>query len=114
MSDAFSEREKGFEAKFQHDQELEFKINARRDKLFGLWAAEAMGMAGGGAEAYARSVVAADLEEKGDDDIIRKVLRDLEQHDVDMTEGRLRIKLDKFHAEARRQMMAEIEQGKSQ
>ncbi len=111
MSDAFNEREKGFEAKFRLDQELEFKIDARRNKLFGLWAAEAMGMAGGGAEAYARSVVAADLEEKGDDDVIRKVFRDLQQHEVDITEGRLRIKLEKFHAEARRQIMSEIESG---
>lgn len=107
MSDAFQDREKAFEAKFQHDQELEFRARARRNKLLGLWAAEAMGMAGGGAETYARDVVLADLEEPGDEDVLRKVLSDLHQHEVDMTEGRLRIKLDKMMAIAREQIMTE-------
>ncbi len=107
MADAFHDREKGFEAKFEHDQELEFRARARRNKLIGLWAAEVMGMAGGGAEAYARQVVAEDLEHHGDDGVIAKLLKDLGEHDVDMTEGRLRIKMDKTMAIAREQIATE-------
>lgn len=107
MADAFHDREQAFEAKFKLDEELEFRARARRNKLLGLWAAEAMGMAGGGAEAYARQVVAADLEEPGDEDVIRKVMKDLSEHDVDMTEGRLRIKLEKMLQVAREQIMKE-------
>lgn len=108
MADAFHDREQAFEAKFKLDQELEFRARARRNKLLGLWAAETMGMAGGGAEAYARQVVAADLEHHGDEGVIKKVLKDLEEHDIDMTEGRLRIKLDKMMAIARKSIMEEI------
>lgn len=107
MADAFQDREKAFEAKFQLDQELEFRARARRNRLLGLWAAESMGMAGGGAEAYARDVVAADLEHHGDEGVIAKVLKDLQDNDVDMTEGRLHIKLDKMMVIAREQIMTE-------
>lgn len=107
MSDAFHDRERALEAKFMHDQELEFRARARRNKLLGLWAAEAMGMAGGGAQAYARQVVAADLEEPGDHDVVKKVLKDLADHDVEMTEGRLQIKLSKMMDLARQQIMTE-------
>lgn len=107
MADAFHDREQAFEAKFMHDQELEFRARARRNKLLGLWAAETMGMAGGGAEAYARQVVAADLEEPGDQDVIRKVLKDLGEHEVEMTESRLQIKLNKMMELARQQIMTE-------
>lgn len=102
MADAFHDREQAFEAKFKLDQELEFRARARRNKLLGLWAAETMGVAD--ADAYARAVVAADLEEPGDDDVIRKVLKDLTDHKVEMTEGRLRIKLEKMMAIARDQI----------
>jgi len=112
MADAFHNREQAFEAKFSFDQELEFRARARRNKLLGLWAAEAMGMAGGGAEAYARQVVAADLEEPGDDDVIKKVLSDLEEHEVEMTEGRLRIKLNKMMQIAKEQIMSEAAESK--
>jgi hypothetical protein len=110
MADAFQDREKAFEAKFKHDQELEFRARARRNKLLGLWAAETMGMAGGGAVAYARQVVAVDLEEHGDADVIKKVLADLANHDVEMTEGRLQIKLGKMMDIARQQIMTESSQ----
>ena len=73
----FNDREKGFEAKYLHDQETQFKITARRNKLLGLWAAEQMGLSGADAEAYAKEVVVADFEEAGDDDVLRKVLGDL-------------------------------------
>lgn len=107
MADAFHDREKGFERKFEHDQELEFRARARRNKLIGLWAAETMGMAGGGAEAYARQVVAEDLEHHGDDGVIAKVLKDLADHDVEMTEGRMRIKMEKTLSIAREQILGE-------
>jgi len=107
MADAFHDREKGFEAKFEHDQELEFRARARRNKLIGLWAAEVMGMAGGGAEAYARQIVAEDLEHHGDEGVVAKLMKDLAEHDVDITEGRLRIKMEKTMAIAREQVFNE-------
>jgi len=73
----FDQREKDFEKKFAHDEELRFKATARRNKLLGLWAAEKLGKAGPDAEAYAKEVVAADFEEAGDSDVVRKVAKDL-------------------------------------
>ena len=70
----FDKRQEGFEKKFAHDEELRFKASARRNKLFGLWAAEKLGKTGTDAEAYAKQVIAADFEEAGDDDVFRKVL----------------------------------------
>ena len=69
--------EQAFEAKFAHDEELKFKVLARRDKLVGLWAAAKLGKAGADAEDYARLVILSDLEEAGDDDIVRKLVADL-------------------------------------
>ncbi|MCB5177705.1 MULTISPECIES: DUF1476 domain-containing protein [Microvirga] len=74
----FDDRKDAFEKKFAHDAELRFKATARRNKLFGLWAAEKLGKNGADAEAYAKSVVLADFEEAGDADVIRKVRTDLE------------------------------------
>ena len=75
---SFEEREKGYEAKFKHDQEFQFKATARRNKLLGLWAAEKLGLSGGDADAYAKEVVIADFEEPGDEDVVRKVAGDLD------------------------------------
>lgn len=75
---SFEEREKGYEAKFKHDQEFQFKATARRNKLLGLWAAEKLGLSGGDADAYAKEVVVADFEEPGDEDVLRKVAGDLD------------------------------------
>ena len=75
---SFEEREKGYEAKFKHDQEFQFKATARRNKLLGLWAAEKLGLSGGDADAYAKEVVIADFEEPGDEDVVRKVASDLD------------------------------------
>ena len=77
MSGGFKDREKGFESKFAHDQEMQFKIMNRRNRLLGLWAAEQMGKTGDAAAAYAKDVVAADFEEPGDEDVFRKVRKDL-------------------------------------
>ena len=74
---SFNDREKGFERKFAHDAELEFKITARRNKLLGLWAAGLLGKTGADADAYAKEIVMADLAEHGDDDVIAKLKADL-------------------------------------
>lgn len=74
---SFDNREKAFETKFAHDEEMRFRILARRDKLIGLWAAEKLGKDGQSAEDYAKSVLLSDLEAPGDDDIIAKLHGDL-------------------------------------
>jgi hypothetical protein len=74
----FDKREEGFEKKFAHDEELQFKAMARRNKLLGLWAAEILGKTGAEADAYAKDVVMADFEEVGDEDVFRKVAKDLQ------------------------------------
>lgn len=74
----FDKREEGFEKKFAHDEELRFKAMARRNKLLGLWAAGILGKSGPEAEAYAKEVVMADFEEAGDDDVLRKIAKDLQ------------------------------------
>ncbi|GAA6207429.1 DUF1476 domain-containing protein [Cognatishimia sp. WU-CL00825] len=74
----FNDREKAFEAKFAHDEEMQFKAEARANKKLGLWAAELMGISGDEAEAYAKTVIASDFEEAGCEDVIRKVTADLE------------------------------------
>jgi hypothetical protein len=86
----FDKREEGFEKKFAHDEELRFKANARRNKLLGLWAAEKLGKSGPDADAYAKSVVIADFQEAGDDDVLRKVRGDLEAAGVATSEGEVR------------------------
>jgi hypothetical protein len=74
---SFDQRKDAFENKFAHDEALRFKATARRNKLLGLWAAEKLGLTGTEAEAYAKTVVMADFEEAGDDDVVRKVMTDL-------------------------------------
>jgi hypothetical protein len=100
----FEDRGKGFEAKYQVDQELEFKINARRNRLLGDWAAELMGLAGDAGAAYAKDVVAADFEKPGDDDVVQKVLKDLADKDVAMEDADIRKKLEELRAVAREQL----------
>jgi hypothetical protein len=73
----FDKREEGFEKQFAHDEELQFKAMARRNKLLGLWAAGILGKSGPDADAYAKEVVLADFEESGDNDVLRKVVKDL-------------------------------------
>jgi len=74
----FDDRENAYEAKFAHDEELLFKAEARCNKMLGLWAAELLGKTGDDAEAYAKSVIIADFEEAGHEDVIRKVAADLD------------------------------------
>jgi len=103
----FDEREKAFEDKYRHDQELQFKVEVRRNKLLGLWVAEMLDLKGEDAQAYAKEVVSADFEEPGDADILRKVLGDLKDKNVDMNEHRLRKKMDELTVVAKTQIMKE-------
>ena len=105
----FDDREKAFEKKFEHDEQLRFRAEMRRNKLLGLWAADLMGLAGDEAEAYARQVVEADLEEPGPEDVIRKVKADFEANDIDKSDRQIRRQLDECLAEAREQVMSEAE-----
>ena len=86
----FDKREEGFEKQFAHDEELKFKATSRRNKLLGLWAAEKLGRKGPDAEAYAKEVVMADFEEAGDDDVFRKVRKDLDAGGVGTTDQEIR------------------------
>ncbi len=86
----FNDRKDAFESKFAHDEELRFKAIARRNKLFGLWAASQIGQSGPEAEAYAKSVVLADFQEAGDEDVLRKVQKDLEAGGKNVSPAELR------------------------
>jgi hypothetical protein len=103
---SFMEREKGFEAEFKYNEELAFRIAARRNKLFGMWAAMRQGLpAGVAAESYAKTVVAADFETPGDEDVIEKVRADLAEKGIAVTEAELRAELASASAEARSQLL---------
>jgi hypothetical protein len=102
----FDKREEGFEKQFAHDEDLKFKAMARRNKLLGLWAAEKLGMAGADADAYAKEVVLADFEEAGDDDVLRKVRKDLEAKGVAQSDQQIRQKMDELLAQAVAQIKA--------
>ncbi|MFV3075205.1 DUF1476 domain-containing protein [Niveispirillum fermenti] len=103
----FDDREQAFENKFKHDQELLFRIYARRARLVGLWAAEQMGITGEDAAAYAKQVVAADFEEPGHKDIVRKILADFQAKGVAISEHRVEKELDTQLEIARAQIQSE-------
>lgn len=105
---AFEDREKAFEAKFKLDEELAFKVNARRDKLLGLWAAAKMGLTGQQAEIYARSVVYSDLADSRHDAMIAKLKTDLDKAGAHFTAAELRNEMDKLLAQARDQLASEL------
>ncbi len=100
----FDERKDSFEKKFAHDETLKFKAGARRNKLLGQWAAGQMGLSGDEAAEYAKSVVKADFEEAGDEDVFRKVKADLVAAGVDQSDHQIRRHMDEFMAEAIRQI----------
>lgn len=102
----FNKRQEGFEKKFAVDEELKFKAEARRNKLFGLWAAEKLGLSADDAAGYAKDVVAASFEEAGDADILRKVSDDLQAKGTPISEHDLRIKLDQLSIDATAQIKA--------
>ncbi len=95
---------KAHEGKFALDEEQQFKAVARRNKLLGLWAAELMGLTGDAAQEYAKEVIVADLEEKGDDDVFRKIRGDLDAKSVDMSDHRIRREMEELLATAREQI----------
>ena len=101
----FEEREKGFERKFAHDQELKFKATARRNKLLGLWAAEKMGLSGDAVQAYAREVIKADLTEPGDEDVFRKLRSDFDARGVEQSDHQIR----RMMADLMQQAMVQID-----
>ena len=102
----FDEREKGFEAEFKRNQELAFRVTARRNRLFGLWAAEKLGKSGEAATAYAKEVVAADFEEAGDGDVLRKLMADFAAKSVVVTEQAIRAKMSELLAVAAAEVKA--------
>jgi hypothetical protein len=102
----FDKREEGFEKKFAHDEELRFKASARRNKLLGQWAAEKLGLAGADADAYAKSVVMADFEEAGDDDVFRKLRTDFEAKSVALSDHQIRRTMDELMEQAIAQIKA--------
>lgn len=104
----FDDRERAFEAKFAHDQEMQFRIVARRNRLLGEWAAERMGLTPEETDAYAKSVVQADFEEAGDEDVIRKLAGDLTAAAVDISDSEIREALNARAVEARRQFLDSI------
>ena len=103
----FNKRKQDAENRFKHDQELEFKANARRNKLLGLWAAEQMGISGEAADAYAKDVVVSDFDRPGDEDVLEKVLKDLTDKGLDMSSSKLRKEMDRLMEIARTQVRSE-------
>jgi len=105
MVDSFNEREKGFEAKFKLDQETEFRITARRNKLLGLWLGEQLGLNDSEINDFAASVVASDLAEPGDEDVIRKCMTDIHERDANISDEEIRNKIIEFSEEAYKQIV---------
>ena len=103
----FEDREKAFEAKFHQDQELQFKVRARRNRLLGLWVAKKLGLDGSDAEAYAKDVVDADFDKPGEDDVVAKIMGDLQGKGVDVTEHAVRREMDSLLATAKQQVSKE-------
>jgi hypothetical protein len=100
----FDDRERAFENKFAHDQDLEFQAAARRNRMLGLWAAGLMGLEGDHLEQYANAVVKSDLEQPGEEDVLRKVWKDLSASGAKVTEGAVRAKMEELLAIARDQI----------
>lgn len=101
---SMKDRENAFENKFAHDAEMQFKAEARRNKLLGLWAADLLGKSGDDAEDYAREVIKSDFEEAGDEDVYRKVAGDL---GAKADEAAIRAKMAELMGEAKAQLVDE-------
>lgn len=104
---SFNDREKAFENQFAREEELAFRITARRNRLLGEWAADKMGLTPEERESYAKSVVQADFEEAGDEDVVRKVLGDMAGAGVDVDDTTVRTAMADLLIEARRQFIGE-------
>ena len=105
----FDDREKGFEKKFMHDQDLKFKAESRRNKMLAEWAAAKLGLSGAAVDDYVKAVRKADLTEKGDDDVFRKVAKDFADKGVKVADADLRKHMGEFLTKA----VADIESGKT-
>jgi hypothetical protein len=101
----FDDRERAFETKFARDEEMAFRVTARRNRLLGQWAAGLMKLTPEETDAYAKSVVQADFEEAGDEDVVRKLLGDLVAAGIDVDDAAVRRAIDEQSVEARRQLM---------
>jgi hypothetical protein len=104
----FNDREKAFEHQYEHDQELQFKANARRNKLLGLWAAGLMGKSGADADAYARDIVLVDFEKPGDEDVVGKLVQDFAAAGKPTEAHTIRKQSEHLLVEARKQIMTEV------
>ena len=102
---SFDDRERGFEAQYARDEEMAFRVTARRNRLVGRWAAERMGLTPEETDAYCKSVVQADFEEAGDEDVVRKLVGDLTAAGAAIDEAAVRRALDESMVEARRQLL---------
>ncbi len=107
MADSFNQREQGFEAKFKMDKEMEFKVDARRNKLLGLWLAEKLGLPEAQYADYAKEVVIADLDEPGHEDVMRKVMKDIADKGANVTEDEVRSKIEELLPVAHAQISSE-------
>jgi hypothetical protein len=101
----FDDRERAFESKFAHDEEMKFRITARRNRLLGEWAARQMGLSEAETESYAKDVVRSDFEEAGEHDVVRKVRGDLTSAGIDCDEEKVRAALRNKEIDARRQII---------
>ena len=101
----FDDRERAFETKYARDEEMQFRVTARRNRLLGQWAAEKMKLTAEETDAYAKAVVQADFEEAGDEDVIRKLVSDLTAAGVEVDESVVRRAIEDHTVEARRQLM---------
>ena len=101
----FDDRERAFESKFAHDEEMKFRIIARRNRLLGEWAARKMGLSDAETQSYAKDVVRSDFEEAGEHDVVRKILGDLATANVEIDEEKVREAMRNKEIEARRQII---------
>lgn len=104
----FDDRQQAFENKFKHDQDLQFKVTARRNKLVGQWVAAKFGLAGEAADAYAKEVVAADFDKPGDDDVIEKIQKDAGLRGVALSSAEIKAQLEHFMPIAKQQIMEQL------
>ena len=105
---SFSDKERAEEGRFARDEEMQFRVAARRNRLLGGWAAEKMGLTAAEADAYGKEVIQADFEEAGDEDVIRKVLGDLTAAGIEVDEAEIRSALEAKAIEARRSLMGGV------
>ena len=108
MNDQIAKRGQSYEAKYKFDEEQAFKAESRRNKMLGLWLAEKFGLSGDAAQAYAKEVVMADLDEPGIEDIMRKVMADIAERDVAVSEDEVRNELDRLFPIAYKEITGEF------